>query len=568
MELGEVRQRIVAWTDVNTGLSWGQVADECRLLVTNLEETDDAIVAILKPYLYDIESGTLIRTNLDIDILFRPIFKKTFQLVVNLLGDSWRPMGYASGRLDIPNGRYPFGPVASYHPPQPAGTPPSPRAEVPYARPIVRRGPAFTEYDGTTHEKRWKWVEGVEQEVLNQATCNDSKHLLRTLMQGNDRGFLSSAGFMEATTCAGVLASLYLEAEGALTCRELIAKIQMTRRKEEESYYDYVCRLSRRYQSFCLAFSAEDHYEETLVINASVSLRPDEWCLRILDTSSMSLGELATAVGRLRMHSVIDLTESSPVAPTYLAYVPPEVPPTSIPAQALPVHQVAPVLPVQAQVQPPAPGGDAQMRLDMDAFRVGMMAEIAAVNARVGNGGGNGNGNQNGNMMNTRGSGRYGNANRRPVTCFGCGLQNHKRYECPNPHMWAQHAQLQGNHGGGNGGNGQYGQQPQRPNMHPQQQQSNPYPSQQQPNPQQPMVPYQHQPQVIPYQQPVVPQQPQQPYQMLTPQAPQAPYVPLRIEAAPVVPVHQVQAPMPPAHPQQQPVNAGVANFVPGPPQL
>ena len=271
--------------------------------------------------------------------------------------------------------------------------PPAPVARPPPSslmKALMRKAPAYKDYDGSTRNKKYDFAESVKRMLLDATVVEEARDMLGALMGAQGRRFMSSKAFVLARTGVQLLGALLLEVEGVADEGELRSVIFFAQRGTQEDFLVFLDRTDQRHSIYCegYPFSPPDHV--MMVNRCRGALRGNELMLKIVMDNCPTVLDAREAVARMAIRDEngmmrVEGCGESTKSRRLLAVQEPESETASM------------ILALQTQMAEVPP---------VSATVLALQQQVAEL---------------------VRGKGR-------PVhelTCFGCGKTGHKVVECP-----------------------------------------------------------------------------------------------------------------------------------------
>ena len=181
-------------------------------------------------------------------------------------------------------------------------TPPTPVAAPPPSslmKALMRKAPAYKEYDGTTRTKKYDFAESVKRMLLEAAVVHEARDMLGALMGTHGRRFMSSKACVKASTGVQLLGALLLEVEGVSDEGELRSVIFFAQRGVGEDFLVFLDRTDQRHALYCEGYplSPPDH---TMMLNrCRAALHGNELMLKIVMDHCRTVMDAREAVARM-----------------------------------------------------------------------------------------------------------------------------------------------------------------------------------------------------------------------------------------------------------------------------
>ena len=164
---------------------------------------------------------------------------------------------------------------------------------------LMRKAPAYKEFDGSTRKKKYDFAESVKRMLLEALLVDEAREMLGALMGTQGRRFMSSKACVTARTGVQLLGALLLEVEGVADEGELRSVIFFAQREVGEDYLVFLDRTDQRHSIYCEGYpsSPPDH---TMMLNrCRAALRGSELMLKMVMDNCRTVMDAREAVARM-----------------------------------------------------------------------------------------------------------------------------------------------------------------------------------------------------------------------------------------------------------------------------
>ena len=179
-------------------------------------------------------------------------------------------------------------------PPAPVAPPPSSLMKA-----LMRKAPAYKEFDGTTRKKKYDFAESVKRMLLDAFNVAEAREMLGALMGSHGRRFMSSKACVTARTGVQLLGALLLEVEGVSDEGELRAVIFFAQREVGEDYLVFLDRTDQRHSIYCEAYPASPADHAMMLNRCRGALRGNELMLKLVMDNCRTVMDARDAVARM-----------------------------------------------------------------------------------------------------------------------------------------------------------------------------------------------------------------------------------------------------------------------------
>ena len=164
---------------------------------------------------------------------------------------------------------------------------------------LMRKAPAYKEYDGTTRKKKYDFAESVKRMLLDAGIVTEARDMLGALMGTHGRRFMSSKACVEAATGVQLLGALLLEVEGVADEGELRSVIFFAQRGVGEDFLVFLDRTDQRHSIYCEAYPRSPPDHAMMLNRCRAALRGNELMLKIVMDHCRTVMDAREAVARM-----------------------------------------------------------------------------------------------------------------------------------------------------------------------------------------------------------------------------------------------------------------------------
>ena len=164
---------------------------------------------------------------------------------------------------------------------------------------LMRKAPAYKDYDGSTRKKKYEFAESVKRMLLDALVVSEARDMLGALMGAQGRRFMSSKACVQAKSGVQLLGALLLEVEGVADEGELRSVIFFAQRGASEDYLVFLDRTDQRHSLYCEGFPSSPPDHVMMLNRCRGALRGNELMLKIVMDHCLTVLDAREAVARM-----------------------------------------------------------------------------------------------------------------------------------------------------------------------------------------------------------------------------------------------------------------------------